>query len=91
MGELLSIDGGKPGIVYSECSQAALTRVTYYGVFFRDRKGRLQVATDNFYAERKQAERFIELYEACRAEGTKTDYFVGALSVPASAEEQENV
>lgn len=84
MGELLSISTGEPQIEYS---QGEPTRAIYYGVFFRDRNGKLQAATDNFYAERKRVERLIELYKACRAEETKTACFIGTLSVPASAEE----
>lgn len=89
MGELLSIEAGKLEIVDAERRlQVEPVRAIYYGVFFRDCSGKLQVATDNFYAERKRAEMFIRLYGACRAEGTKTEYFIGTLSVPASAEEQ---
>jgi hypothetical protein len=90
LGELLSIKAGKSEIVDSRCLQVEPIRAVYYGVFFRDCSGRLQVATDNFYAERKRAEMFIELYGACRAEGTKTEYFIGTLSVPVSAEEKAN-
>jgi hypothetical protein len=90
LGELLSIEAGKPEVVDFERPQAEPMRAIYYGVFFRDRNGGLQVATDNFYVERKRAERFIELYKACKADGAKTDYFIATLSVPVSAEEQAN-
>ena len=86
MGELVSIDG-KPEIVDFECSQVEPTRAIYYGVFFRDRNGRPQAATDHFYADRKDAERFIALYKACKAEGAKTECFIATVSVPVSAEE----
>lgn len=90
MGKLLSFDGRQPELVSSECAQSEPMRAIYYGVFFRDRNGRLQLVTDNFYAERGRAEMFVELYERCRAEGMTTHYFVGTLSVPASEKEQAN-
>lgn len=90
MGELLSIKAGKLDVVDSGNIQAEPTRAIYYGVFFRDGTGKLLAATDNFYPERQRAEMFIRLYGACRAEGTKTEYFIGTLSVPVSAEEVAN-
>jgi hypothetical protein len=88
LGELLSMGAGKPDIAKFENAQVEPRRAIYYGVFFRGHNGRPQAATDNFYAERERAEKFLELYEACKAEGAKTDCFIGALSVPVSAEEQ---
>ncbi len=82
MGKLLSIEVG------SERTRVEPTRETYYGIFFRDRNGELQVSTGNFYAERGCAERLIALCRASCSEGMKANYFIGALSVPASAEEQ---
>jgi hypothetical protein len=69
-------------------SRVVPTRAIYYGIFFRDRDGKLQLATDNFHADRKDAEKSIQLYRAAKAEGTATEYFIGALSVPVSAKEQ---
>jgi hypothetical protein len=85
--KLLSIDARKPEIAEVDSPKAEPEYAIYYGVFLRDRNGRPQLATDNFYDERKRAERFLELHKACKAEGTKTVCFIGTLSVPVSAEE----
>jgi hypothetical protein len=87
--KLLSVDAGKPEIAKVDSPQAEpeCAIAIYYGVLFRDRNGSPQLATDNFYDERKRAEKFIELHKACKAEDTKTDCFIGTLSVPVSAEE----
>ena len=82
MGKLLSIEIGP------ERARGESTRATYYGIFFRDRNGKLQVSTGNFYAERERAEKLIAQYRACVTDGMRTDYFIGALSVPVLAEEQ---
>ena len=87
MDELLSVDAGKPEISKVDYPQAEPGSTIYYGVFFRDRNGRPQLATDNFYDERKRAEWFVELYKTCKSEDMKTDCFIGTLSVPVSAEE----
>jgi hypothetical protein len=80
--ELLGNDARKREIVESEYPHAEPTRAIYFGVFFRDLDSRLRVATDNFYAQRKLAELFIELRKP-----EDIDYFIVALSVPVSAEE----
>ncbi|MDR3798424.1 MAG: hypothetical protein P4K93_09740 [Terracidiphilus sp.] len=87
MTKLLSIGAGKQEITKAASLQAEPVRAIYYGVFFRDRNGRPQVATDNFYDQRADAERFVDIHAACKPKGTNTDCVVGTLSLPVSAEE----
>lgn len=65
--------------------QAEPSRAIYYGVFFRNRNGIPRVATDQFWAEQKHAEMYIEL---SRAQGDTTKLFIGILSVPVSEVER---